>query len=66
VSARRARSPSAVGATLYLGADVELANGVWTKYLHADVKVVGTGGLWLGAADSRRVLKRTRRSERGP
>ena len=33
--------------TLYLGADVELdlSTGVWTKYLHADVKRVGSGKL---------------------
>ena len=32
--------------TIYLGADVELdlSTGVWTKYLHADVKRVGTPG----------------------
>ncbi len=41
---KRLKKISASGTTLYLGADVELANGVWTKYLHADVKVVGTGG----------------------
>jgi RHS repeat-associated protein len=41
---KRLKKVSGSGTTLYLGADVELANGVWTKYLHADVKVVGTGG----------------------
>ena len=41
---KRLKKISTSGTTLYLGADVELANGVWTKYLHADVKVVGTGG----------------------
>ena len=29
------------GTTLYLGGDVELAGGVWTKYLTADAKRVG-------------------------
>ena len=29
------------GSTLYLGGDVELAGGVWTKYLAADAKRVG-------------------------
>ena len=32
------------GMTLYLGSNLELTNGVWTKYVHDDVKVVGTGG----------------------
>ena len=48
---KRLKKISASGTTLYLGAKpapakagVELANGMWTKYLHADVKVVGTGG----------------------
>ena len=40
---KRLKKISGTGTTLYLGADVEYANGVWTKYLHADVKVVGTG-----------------------
>ena len=41
---KRLKKVSGAGTTLYLGDDLELSGGVWTKYLMTDAKRVGTGG----------------------
>jgi RHS repeat-associated protein len=41
--------PATAATTLYLGGDVELAGGVWTKYLNPDAKRVGAVTSWLHA-----------------
>ena len=41
---KRLKKVSGAGTTLYLGDDLELVGGVWTKYLMTDAKRVGTGG----------------------
>ena len=41
---KRLKKVSGAGTTLYLGDDLELVSGVWTKYLMTDAKRVGTGG----------------------
>lgn len=33
--------------TLYLGADIELKDGVWTKHLHPNVRKVGSTLSWM-------------------
>ena len=40
----RLKKVSGSGTTLYLRSDLELSNGVWTKYLMSGAKRVGTGG----------------------
>jgi RHS repeat-associated protein len=41
--------PATAATTLYLGGHVELAGGVWTKYLNPDAKRVGAVTSWLHA-----------------
>jgi RHS repeat-associated protein len=41
---KRLKKTASAGTTLYLGADIEKApDGTWTKYVHQDAKITGTG-----------------------
>jgi RHS repeat-associated protein len=61
--APRLKKTAGSGTTLYLGADIELTDGTWTKYVHADAVVVGSGGsattTWLHRDHSQSIRLRT-------
>jgi RHS repeat-associated protein len=43
----RLRKTTGTGPTLYLGDDFELSGGVWTKYLTAEAKRIGSVTTWM-------------------
>jgi RHS repeat-associated protein len=43
----RLRKTAGTGTTLYLGDDFELSGGVWTKYLTAEAKRIGSVTTWM-------------------
>jgi RHS repeat-associated protein len=55
----RLRKTSASATTLYLGADIELKAGTWTKYLHADAVRIASTTTWLHRDHSQSIRLRT-------
>ena len=59
----RLKKTTGAASTLYLGGDIELSAGVWTKYLHPDAVEIGSGGgavtTWLTRDHSQSIRLRT-------